>query len=287
MARVLHLRRVSPATLRAELHRSLSKTTSERGSPSSHGRFADSSGLGPKKFYKMAGVKETEGNKFGVILDGRPVKTPRRQLLESRSLPLMTAIALEWDAQKDRIRPSSMPLTHLLTTSIDVVPYFRERSIDSMMKYLDTDTVCFRTTYPLSLAEEEQQRWDPIVQHMSDEYSVQLPVTQELSTTPQPPAVKEKFLKLLHELNDLELAAMESVISTSKSFSIGFALRSGFLNAREAIAAARCDEEFQARVWGEVEGGHDIDRADISVRMFAAATVFRIASLNPSLFVEA
>eukprot|EP00188_Purpureofilum_apyrenoidigerum_P003558 Plantae.Rhodophyta-Purpureofilum_apyrenoidigerum.ctg376.p1 GENE.Plantae.Rhodophyta-Purpureofilum_apyrenoidigerum.ctg376~~Plantae.Rhodophyta-Purpureofilum_apyrenoidigerum.ctg376.p1 ORF type:complete len:288 (-),score=35.11 Plantae.Rhodophyta-Purpureofilum_apyrenoidigerum.ctg376:1103-1966(-) len=286
MARVLNLRKVLPISSRTNLYRRLSEGSKETDPPPSHGRFADSSGLGPKKFYKTAEVKETGGNKFGVVLDGRPVKTPQRQLLESKSPPLMTAVALEWDSQTNRIRPSSMPLTHLLTASIDIVPYFRQRSVDSMIKYLDTDTICFRTTYPLSLAEEQQQRWDPIVQHMSREHSVILPVTDELSATSQPPAVKEKFEKLLHKLNNIEFAAMESAISTSKSFSIGLALRSGFLNAQQAIAAARCDEEFQARVWGEVEGGHDIDRADISVRLFAAAAVFRIASLNPSLFVE-
>ncbi len=43
----------------------------------------------------------------------------------------------------------------------------------------------------------------------------------------------------------------------------------GQLKVKDAIAAARLEEDMQIQEWGLVEGGHDIDIADINVRMAA------------------
>ena len=45
----------------------------------------------------------------------------------------------------------------------------------------------------------------------------------------------------------------------------------GQLRVKDAIAAARLEEDVQIQEWGLVEGGHDIDIADINVRMAAPA----------------
>lgn len=43
------------------------------------------------------------------------------------------------------------------------------------------------------------------------------------------------------------------------------------MRAKDAIAAARLEENVQIQQWGHVEGGHDVDIADINVRMAAPA----------------
>ena len=45
----------------------------------------------------------------------------------------------------------------------------------------------------------------------------------------------------------------------------------GQLKVKDAIAAARLEEDIQIQEWGLVEGGHDIDIADIRVRVAAPA----------------
>ena len=56
---------------------------------------------------------------------------------------------------------------------------------------------------------------------------------------------------------------------------IGMATASGRLGVEEALQAARLEEDQQIAEWGLVEGGHDIDIADIRVRV-----------ASPSLFVR-
>jgi ATP synthase F1 complex assembly factor 2 len=47
----------------------------------------------------------------------------------------------------------------------------------------------------------------------------------------------------------------------------GLALIRGVIDVEQARAAARVEEDFQIEEWGLVEGGHDVDLADIRIRL--------------------
>ncbi|MEO7814217.1 MAG: ATP12 family protein, partial [Sphingomicrobium sp.] len=49
-----------------------------------------------KRFWKTAAVVEV-GSDFGVILDGKPLKTPARAALVVSTRPLADAIDAEWN----------------------------------------------------------------------------------------------------------------------------------------------------------------------------------------------
>ena len=54
----------------------------------------------------------------------------------------------------------------------------------------------------------------------------------------------------------------------------------------DALALVRVDERYQTDLWGVVEGGHDIDEADLRVRLAAPATfleLLRAARQQPEL----
>ena len=73
-----------------------------------------------RRFYERAVVEEgAEGGKpeFRIVLDGRPVKTPARRTLAAPARALAEAIAAEWEAQRDVVDPSKMPLTRLASIS--------------------------------------------------------------------------------------------------------------------------------------------------------------------------
>ena len=50
----------------------------------------------------------------------------------------------------------------------------------------------------------------------------------------------------------------------------------GRLGVQEGTTMARLEEELQLEDWGYVEGGHDIDDADIRVRLGAASIFARL-----------
>ena len=55
------------------------------------------------------------------------------------------SIATEWELQGERLRPDTMPLMKLATTSIDQVHEIRPLMVDSMLRCLQSDLACFRS----------------------------------------------------------------------------------------------------------------------------------------------
>ena len=73
-----------------------------------------------KRFYRTAAAAIFESG-YSVVLDGRPVKTPLGKPLVVSSETLAEAMAVEWMAQEEVIRPHTMPITQLAATVIDKV----------------------------------------------------------------------------------------------------------------------------------------------------------------------
>jgi ATP synthase mitochondrial F1 complex assembly factor 2 len=234
------------------------------------GRLTDLSGLGPKRFYKEVDVVlDPQHKHYAVTVDGRRVRTPKRSVLNAPTEALALVMAAEWDSQGARIRPSSMPVTSLVSTGLDIIPEFRTRIISSILKYLETDTLCIRPAHPGTLVDKQSTLYEPIMQHLREARGLELNVTIGGLFAPQPPETREAVAEFVRSLSDLSLAT---------------AMYDGKIDAEGASAAARSEEGWQESVWGTVEGGHDLDSADNFVRLSAAETVFRLVALAPENF---
>lgn len=251
------------------------------------GRLTDLSGLGPKRFYKDVDVlHDAAAGHYAVTIDGRQLRTPRRSILAAPTEALAAALAAEWDAQAARIRPSSMPLTTLVSTATDIVPAFRASITDSVLRFLDTDALCIRPDYPDSLVAAQERLFAPVVAHLLATRGLDLNVSVGGLSADQAPAVRSGVEEAVRALDDLSLAAMDSAASTCKSVAVALALYDGEIDAEHAAAAARSEEGWQEQVWGMVEGGHDLDAADVLVRLSAAETIFRMVDMAPDKFLR-
>ncbi len=247
------------------------------------GRLTDQTGLGPRRFYDTVSVHEIDKHQYVVNLDGASVRTPRQRNLIVPTANLATVLAAEWDAQKGRIRPSSMPMMTLVTTAVDVVPMYRSRIENSLLAYLDTDTVCIRPAHPTELVEHQTEVLGRVVAHFKTR-GLDLRVTVGGLEATQSDDATSYFTKLIKGVGSFELAAFDSATATAKSILVGAAMRDGALNVETALEAARSEERWQANRWGEVEGGHDMDDADTHVRLAAADLLFRMVEMEPEAF---
>src|SRR6266851_4723537 len=115
-----------------------------------------------RRFYERIEVVESGGS-FGVVLDGRPVKTPARRLLAAPTRALAVALAAEWEAQRDVIDPAKMPLTRLANSIIDGVADAPAAVAADAEKYLASDLVCYRAEAPEGLVARQAGAWDPVL----------------------------------------------------------------------------------------------------------------------------
>jgi chaperone required for assembly of F1-ATPase len=205
-----------------------------------------------KRFYKEVAVVEQPGG-FGVALDGKPIKTPGRMLILVPGLPLAEAIAEEWRAQETEIRPHKMPMMQLAATVIDHFPVNRPAVEATILRFAETDTVCYRAEpgQPAELIALQNALWNPLIEWVEEVFGATLLTVSGVLPIAQPAESLAIFAGLVAAMDDWRLGAFQSAGASSGSFVIGLALVEGRIDADQAFAAAELDSGFEIDRWGE------------------------------------
>ncbi|HEX3666086.1 MAG TPA: ATP12 family protein [Rhizomicrobium sp.] len=202
-----------------------------------------------KRFYTDAVVAERQDG-YVILLDGRPVKTLQRAVLNVLTQALANAIATEWREQGEHVERSAMPLTGLANSAIDRVGSNRGQLIDHILAFGRSDLVCYRASEPARLAERQKDVWDPLLQWAWTAHGLRLMADAGISYIEQPVDAIVRMQELVSSLGDFTLAALDLSASLTGSFVIALALVGFHITAEEAFAAAQLDEIFQAETWG-------------------------------------
>ncbi|XP_075035320.1 ATP synthase mitochondrial F1 complex assembly factor 2 [Mixophyes fleayi] len=226
-----------------------------------------------KKFYTNVSICQSEGG-FEINLDHRKLKTPQGKVFTVPSEPLALAVATEWDSQRDTIKFFTMHLTTLCNTALDnPADKTKEQLIKASLKFLETDTICYRVEEPPALVEVQKQEWDPILTWAEDWYNVEIGSSTSIMGPVIPQETKEVFHRRLASYNFWALTGIEFIINQLKSFVLTMGLLDRVLTVEKAVLLSRLEEEFQIQHWGNVEFAHDYDVQELQSRT-AAGTLF-------------
>src|SRR6266508_2142431 len=153
-----------------------------------------------RRFYGRAEVAEGEGG-FGVLLDGRPVKTPARRALAAPTRALAAALAAEAE------------------------------------KYLASDLVCYRAAGPEGLVARQAGAWDPIIAWARAALGARVVLAQGMVFVAQPDAALTAAGAALPR-DPWRLGAFHAVTTLTGSALIALAVLNGRLTVEEAWQAA-------------------------------------------------
>ena len=207
---------------------------------------------GTQKFYKNVELEATDTG-FSILLDGRPVKSPAGAALSVRSEPLARRISEEWAGQEDTIHPSTMPMTALSCTMIDRIVPQKAETASQLLRFAETDMLCYRAQEPTDLVSRQQKLWQPMIDWLAETHHVQLVVTEGILPVKQPQSALDALSATIDRLQDWELAALSSVTAAAGSLVIGLALIAGRIDEAEAFAMVQLDEDYQNERWGTDE----------------------------------
>ena len=228
-----------------------------------------------KRFYEKTSVGGAEGA-FGILLDGKPVKTPARRVLAAPSSALAQAIADEWGAQTDVIDPSKMPLTRLANSIIDGVADAPAPVADEIAKYLGSDLLFYRAGGPEGLTQAQQRHWDPVLAWARDDLGARFILAEGVVFAPQPEEAIAAARRMIPD-NPWALGAVHSIMTLTGSALLALALAAGKLDVDAAWAAAHVDEDWNLAAWGQAEPVA-ARRASRFQEMQAAARVLVLAA---------
>ena len=202
-----------------------------------------------KRFYTAVTVAPVEGG-FGLLLDGRPVKTPGRATLSAPSGALAEAIAAEWERQGETIAPRTMPLTGLANAAIDRIAPDPATFAAGLARYGETDLLCYRADGPPSLVARQAELWDPPLIWARGRYDVEFKVARGIVHVPQPAATVERLARTVAARDVFALAGLSPLVTVSGSLILALAVAERAITAEEAWAAASLEDRWQAEKWG-------------------------------------
>jgi chaperone required for assembly of F1-ATPase len=202
-----------------------------------------------RRFYGQATVSPEEDG-VAVLLDGRPVRTPGRELLRVPTEELAEAIVEEWNAQGETIAPHSMPLTGLANAAIDRVAPDPAAFARSLAGYGESDLLCYRAEGPDSLVERQAQLWDPLLGWARTRFGVEFETATGVMHRRQPAATVEQLGSAVAARGPFQLAGLAPLVTIAGSLLVALALAEGAIGLEAAWQVATLDEAWQAEHWG-------------------------------------
>jgi chaperone required for assembly of F1-ATPase len=202
-----------------------------------------------KRFYKDVAVEQA-GEDWRVTLDGRPIRTQGGAPQTVPKLALANALADEWRRQGEELDPASFPLRDLADFAIDHVAADRAAAAARLLPYAETDTLCYRADPDEPLYRRQQDLWEPLVQGVEAAHDVCIERVSGIVHRPQPPETLAKLAAMLAGLDPFTLAALEAVTKLAASLTVGLHALDPDADADTLFAAANCEEDWQAELWG-------------------------------------
>ena len=216
-----------------------------------------------KRFYKLVSKSKTD-NGWSVELDGRPVKTPIKAAMLMPTEALADAIMAEWSAQEEVINPEAMPLTQLLSTQIDRVQNQRDALRGEVLKFLDTDLICYRAEMdedaPESVREQAKRQalvWDEWTKWFAEKFGIELKTTTHIIALRQDEAAHEKTAEFVDGLDDAHFTVLQMSVPLAGSIVLAMAFVDGAISAEDLLAAARVEEHFKDEIYNAEFYGRD------------------------------
>ncbi len=232
-----------------------------------------------KRFWDSVSVRP-EGVGFGIYLDGRPLRTPQKSALILPTQALAAEVAAEWQAQKDQIKPETMPFTRMANSAIDKVAQQKTQVGELLAAYGDSDLLCYRAESPAELVLRQCAAWDPVLEWADDALDVRLLPRNGVVHIAQSDTDNARLLARVHALSNFELAGFHDLVSLTGSLVLAFATTSGFRTPKEVWGLSRVDEDWQVEQWGEDQ---ESKRLELTKResFFHAENFFRLTRIKP------
>ena len=202
-----------------------------------------------KRFYSEVATND-EGVGVGVLLDGKPVRTPGKAPFVVPNKAVAEAIGEEWRGQGPRIDPATMPLTRLANSVIDGVKGHEQAVIGDILNYAGSDLICYRAEGPKGLVALQTKHWDPIVAWAKRDLGVHMLLAEGVMHVAQAPSSLDAIGKRLAGFDSWTLAGLHVMTGLSGSALLALATALGRLSPEQAWEAVSVDDRWQLEQWG-------------------------------------
>lgn len=145
-----------------------------------------------------------------VHLDQRKLRTPAGNVinLPNSKAALALLIAHEWQSQEKLIKPHALPITSLAARALDSFKSEAEmkNTCNDLIRYFETDAVCFFEDEPTQLVELQEKHWRPLIEWASKRYDTPIHAFENVIVCRQPEESRKRLLDEIHSFDQFTLA---------------------------------------------------------------------------------
>ena len=214
-----------------------------------------------KRFYKLVSVDKTPGGEWQILLDGKAVKTPMKRHLHAPNEILASHVMREWAEVEETIDPNIMPLTQVLSTCLDRVSNERAAMQEQILKYLDTDLICYRappnSPEEKAQAQEQDELWNPWCDWFENRFGYKLQTTTDIAALTHKAQAHEKVSEAVTEIDDLRFTILQMIVPLSGSLVMALAFVEKQMTPEELYKATHIEEHFKDRMYKAEKYGRD------------------------------
>ncbi len=229
-----------------------------------------------KRFYReAAAVRGDDG--WHVALDGRLVRTQGGHALVLPNEGMARLLAAEWQDQGEDIDPAGFTMRDLADYAIDVVAPARDAAVAALLRYAETDTLCYRADPDEPLWKRQQEVWEPLLASCEAREGIRLQRVSGVIHRAQDPAALAVLRARLNTFDAFTLAALTTLTSLAASLVIGLAALEPEADGELLWDAANLEEDWQVELWGR-DAEAEARRAKRKRDFMAAVDFARAAS---------
>jgi chaperone required for assembly of F1-ATPase len=224
-----------------------------------------------KRFWKEVSLGGEPGA-WRVLLDLRGIKTAGGREQAVHSDALAEALAAEWVQQGEEIDPRAFKLRDLADYAIDIVSPDRASALADILRFAESDTLCYRAEPDEALHARQLEVWEPLLLAAEQRWDVHFTRTAGVIHQSQPGATLERLRKVLDAHDPFTLAALQTLASLAASLVVALAAIEPGADSEALWSAANLEEDWQADLWGKDTDAEALRAARFAD--FAAAMLF-------------
>jgi chaperone required for assembly of F1-ATPase len=203
-----------------------------------------------KRFYKDVSIKNTHGQ-YTILLDGREILTPKKNILVSPSLYCAKRILVEWESQEKFVDYNNMPITRVSFTVTDINKSELEEIISNIIYTLKADLILYRASHPKELHLRQRENWDHIVDYHYKINGYKFNKTDSIQYVLQPESSISGITKILNNYSDIENILIHNCTKILGSCLITLACKDNYINPEKSWVIANIDDTWQEEKWGK------------------------------------
>ena len=150
----------------------------------------------------------------------------------------------------------------------------RAATIAALLRFGETDTLCYRAEPEDALRERQSEVWEPLLSAAEARWDIHFEQISGVIHRPQPKVTLARLEAVLAAEDDFALSALTTLASLAASLVLGLAALAPGSDPGELWSAANLEEDWQAELWG-----NDAEAAELRAKRlgtFAAAHRFAV-----------